>query len=68
MMITEQNTDIVDVMDRLTKVTNLLMLIQIATEGIKTKESNALSEAACIALATLDVCVSQLQQMQGERA
>lgn len=68
MMITEQKPGLVDVMDRLSKVTNLLMLIQIATEGIKTKETNALSEAACIALDTLDVCVNQLQHIQGKRA
>lgn len=41
------------ILDDLCKIGNLLMLIQIATEGMKTKESNAISEAVCIAMERL---------------
>lgn len=52
---------LIDAMDDLDHIKNLLMLIHMATEGQKTKESDAIAEAIGVALGSLDVCVSRLE-------
>lgn len=59
--------ELVDAMDDLEHVKNLLMLIHMATEGQKTKEGNAIAEAIGVALGSLDVCVSRLEDLGGQR-